>query len=78
MAFSLRKVLSSNKPSPSKKDAPGSYTKLAESSSSIFSADAVDMEEAKRKAYQAKRAKDAEEYLYKYGLGGGVGMNSRV
>ncbi|KAF3767299.1 hypothetical protein M406DRAFT_321525 [Cryphonectria parasitica EP155] len=77
MAFGLRNVLSSSK-SSSKKEAPRSYTKLQESSSSILSADGADLEAAKRKAYEAKRAKDAEEYLYKYGFGGGVTTNSRV
>lgn len=67
MAFSLRNVLSSTRSSLRKSSSP-KYENLQDSSSSLYSADPVDMEEMKRKAYQAKRAREAEEYLVKYGF----------
>lgn len=69
MTSSFRKMFST-KSSPSKSSKANS-TKAFETSSStsIYSTETVDIEKKKREAFEAQRAKQAEEYLRKnYGV----------
>lgn len=77
MVFNLCKPISFKY--TSKKDEKSTFTQLpheAEDSYAVHSTDLNDIEAVKRKAYDDKRARQAEEYLAKYGFagvsGGGV------
>lgn len=54
------------KPEPKPEPKPD-YTPLQDDSDSIFSTQPVDEAEQKKRAWEAKRAKEAEEYLYRHG-----------
>lgn len=71
MPSKLRTIFSKSSKSSKTKpnsDPKPSYTKLQDSSDSIYSVGADDSAEAKRKAWEAKRAKEAEDYLWKNGF----------
>lgn len=55
------------KPEPDPDPKP-SYTKLQDSSDSICSAKSTDAAEAKRKAWEAKMEKEAEDWLWNQGF----------
>lgn len=67
MVSKLKRIFSKgSKPKPESEPSPG-YTKLQDCSDSVYSVQPGDAAEERRKAWEAKRAKEAEDYLIKYG-----------
>ncbi|ROV93169.1 hypothetical protein VMCG_08742 [Cytospora schulzeri] len=69
MNSKFKSIFSNSSKTKTDSDPKPSYTKLQSSSDSIYSAQSIDVAEAKREAWKAKRAKDAEDYLWKHGFG---------
>lgn len=77
MAFNIRKMMSS-KSSLQKKTSRSAFVPLyeADDSYAVHSTDPDDVEAMKKKAHDDRRARQAEEYLAKYGFSGGIGGNA--
>ncbi|KUI63599.1 hypothetical protein VM1G_10282 [Cytospora mali] len=80
MTSMFKSIFSKSSKSRPDSDPMPSYAALKSSSNSMYSVQSVDPAEEKRKAWEAKRAKEAEEYLFNHGfiigrkyLGGGEG-----
>lgn len=56
------------KTSPKDSEAKDATTTDSRCSDSIYSQESIDIEEAKRQAYQERRAREAEEYLANRGI----------
>lgn len=69
MTSKLKTIFSKGSKTKPDSDPKPSYTKLQDSSDSTVSVQSSNAEEARRKAWDAKRAKEAEDYLWKNGFG---------
>lgn len=74
MAFKIRTIFSSKS---SKKDQESGFTELQDDKDSYaaYSTDSEDIAATKKKAYNERRAREANEYLAKYGFGGVAGFH---
>lgn len=78
MTFHIRKVFSSK--TSSKKNQSSSFTQLHDDKDPYanHSTDPEDIETAKRKAYEERRAREANEFLAKYGFGRAQGFGGHT
>lgn len=68
MTSKLKTIFSKGSKTKPDSDPKPSYTKLQDSSDSTISVQSSNAEEARRKAWDDKRAKEAEDYLWKTGF----------
>ncbi|KUI54613.1 hypothetical protein VP1G_10674 [Cytospora mali] len=69
MTSMIKSIFSKSSKSRPDSDPMPSYATLKSSSDSTYSVQSVDLAEEKKKVWEAKRAKEAEEYLFNHGFG---------